>query len=410
MRRLRTFLLVAFALAGGLASLGFAPSAAAQVATVRPVPGDDLRAAYANAADVAEGKRLASASCAACHGANGISTIKDVPHLAGQRPAYLYLELRAYQSGARGDAAMGAVVKFLNDTALVEVAAYYASLDPAQPGSASGVAPRSAQRDPVEAGKAAATACAGCHGEGGISKMPGTPSLVGLEPKYLVAAMKAYKSGQRKSDVMKPVISAVPETDFDNIALYYALQRPARAQTPSAGDQTAGKAAAVACAGCHGDKGVSGNPATPSLAGQDAQYVAVALRAYRDGARADGTMKGMAASLDEAATRNLAAFYASQQPQPTTIRQPLTTVEWAQRCDRCHGVNGNSADPRLPALAAQRVDYLEKTLHAYRTGKRKSPQMAAMSGGLTETDVENLAAHYARQTARAAVYVMLPSK
>ena len=69
----------------------------------------------------------------ACHGANGISSTKDVPNLAGQRPGYLYLELRAYQSGARGDSTMGAAVKTLNDNALVKVAAYYASLDPAQP-------------------------------------------------------------------------------------------------------------------------------------------------------------------------------------------------------------------------------------------------------------------------------------
>jgi cytochrome c553 len=290
------------------------------------------------------------------------------------------------------------------------VAAYYASLDPAQPSSTGSAKPAPAQLDPVQAGKAAAAACAGCHGDAGISKMPGTPSLVGLDPKYLVAAMKAYKSGQRKNDVMKSVISAVADADLGNIALYYALQKPARAQTPAAGDQAAGKSAAATCAGCHGEKGVSGNPATPSLAGQDAQYVAAALRAYKDGARSDETMKGLAATLDEAAAKNLAAFYANQQPQSTNVRKPLTTAEWTQRCDRCHGVNGNSTDPRLPALAAQRVDYLEKVLHAYRTGERKSPQMAAMSEGLTEADVENLAAYYARQKARAVVYVALPAK
>lgn len=92
------------------------------------------------------------------------------------------------------------------------------------------------------------------------------------------------------------------------------------------------------------------------------------------------------------------------------MRKPPTTAEWAQRCDRCHGVDGNSTDPRLPALAAQRVDYLENVLHAYRTGERKSPQMAAMSDLLTEADVENLAAYYARQKARAVVYVILPTK
>jgi cytochrome c553 len=406
----RTLLLVAFSLAAGSTSVGYGPSAAAQLATVKPVAGDDLRAAYANAADVAEGKGVADASCSGCHGVNGISSIKDVPNLAGQRPGYLYLELRAYQSGARGNSTMDAVVKNLNDNALVKAAAYYASLDPAQPSSTSSAKPAPAQLDPVQAGKAAAAACAGCHGDAGISKMPGTPSLVGLDPKYLVAAMKAYKSGQRKNDVMKSMISAVAEADLSNIALYYALQKPARAQTPAAGDQAAGKSAAATCAGCHGEKGVSGNPATPSLAGQDAQYIAAALRAYKDGARSDETMKGLAATLDEAAAKNLAAFYANQQPQSTGVRKPLTTAEWAQRCDRCHGVNGNSTDPRLPALAAQRVEYLEKVLHAYRTGERKSPQMAAMSGVLTEADVENLAAYYARQKARAVVYVVLPAK
>ncbi|HEX5864719.1 MAG TPA: c-type cytochrome, partial [Casimicrobiaceae bacterium] len=371
--------------------VSYSTGAAAQVATIKPAAGDDLRAAYANAADVAEGKRVADASCAGCHGANGISGTKNVPNLAGQRPGYLYLELRAYQSGARGDNAMGAAVKFLSDIALVKAAAYYASLDPAQPGSTSSK-PAPAPSDPVPAGKAATAACAGCHGDTGISKLPGTPNLVGLDPKYLVVAMKGYRSGQRKNEVMKAVMSAVADADLSNIALYYSLQKPGRAQTPAAGDQAAGKAATAACAGCHGDKGVSTNPANPSLAGQDAQYFAAALRAYKEGARGDDTMKGVAASLDEPAAKNLAAFYANQQPQPTNVRKPLTTVEWVQRCDRCHGVNGNSTDPRLPALAGQRVEYLEKTLHAYRTGDRKSPQMAAMSEVLTEADVENLAA------------------
>ena len=79
-------------------------------------------------------------------------------------------------------------------------------------------------------------------------------------------------------------------------------------------------------------------------------------------------------------------------------------------CDRCHGVNGNSTDPRLPALAAQRVDSLEKVLHAYREGVRKSPQMAAMSSALTEQDVENLAAYYASQKARAVIFLELPPR
>lgn len=405
-RRARALLHVAMALAASGTGAAHAPTAAAQPITAS-LSADEIKAVYATPQDVAEGRRVAATSCAACHGANGISTTKGTPNLAGQRSAYLLLEIKAYKSGARTVEAMTNAVRFLSDDALIKAAAYYASLDPAPPNPASGAKATPPQSDPVQAGKNAAAVCAGCHGSAGISKMPGTPNLVGLDPKYLVAAMKSYKNGQRKNDVMKPMIAAVAEPELNNIALYFALQKPARAQTPVAGDQAAGKAAAAACAGCHGENGVSGNPAIPSLAGQDAQYLAAALRAYKDGARSDETMKGLAATLDDAGARNLAAFYANQQPQPTNVRKPLSTAEWAQRCDRCHGVNGNSTDPRLPALAAQRVDYLAKTLHAYRTGDRKSPQMAAMSDVLTEIDVENLAAYYAGQNARAVVYVIV---
>ena len=53
------------ALAAGAATVFHVPRAAAQPAAIKPAGADDLRAAFANAADVAEGKRLAEASCAA---------------------------------------------------------------------------------------------------------------------------------------------------------------------------------------------------------------------------------------------------------------------------------------------------------------------------------------------------------
>jgi cytochrome c553 len=368
--------------------------------------GPELRTLYANSQDIAEGKRIVESSCAGCHGANGISGSPGVPHLAGQRSAYLYLEMKAYQSGGRGSSAMNNVVNPLSDDALFKTAAYFASLDPPQAANSS----NAAAPDPVQAGKTAAAGCAGCHGDGGISKTPGMPSLVGLDPKYLIAAMKAYKSGQRKNDMMKSMLVSVTDASMNNIALYFALQKSARAQTPAAGDKAAGATAAAGCAGCHGAEGVSENPATPSLAGQDAAYLASALQAYKQGARSDETMKGLAASLDDGAVKNVAAFYAGQEPKQPNVRKPLTAEEWAQRCDRCHGANGNSADPRLPALAAQRLDYLEKVLGDYRTGARKSPQMAAMSDVLTDQDITNIAAYYARQKARGVVFLILPSK
>jgi len=398
------------ALVAAAMGVACAVDALAQPATVKAAVGEDLRAAFANAADVAEGKRVADTACAGCHSANGVSTNKGVPHLAGQRPAYLYNELKQYQRGARSDAAMGGAVKFLNDDALVKVADYYASVEPPAPLVSNGVKSASTKADSGQANKAATAACSGCHGDTGISKIPGTPSRSGLGRKYLVAAMNAYETGARKNDAMKAVLSASTDSEIADTALFYAMQKATRAPTTASGDQAAGKAAASACSSCHGASGVGNDPATPNLAGQDAQYLAAALHAYKDGSRGETIMKSLASSLDEAAAKNLAAFYANQQPQQPKVNRPLSTAEWVQRCDRCHGVDGNSTDPRMPALAGQRVDYLEKVLQAYRAGERKSSQMAAMSGVLTAADVENLAAFYSRQKSRSVVYVILPAK
>src|SRR4051794_16651247 len=59
-----------------------APSDKARAST----EANDLRALHANAADLAEGKRVSETSCSRCHGIDGISATKGVPNLAGQRP------------------------------------------------------------------------------------------------------------------------------------------------------------------------------------------------------------------------------------------------------------------------------------------------------------------------------------
>jgi cytochrome c553 len=382
-------------------------SAVAAPAPAQPGAGDDLRAAFATPQDIAEGMRVAQASCAGCHGLTGIATAKGTPHIAGQRPGYLYAELRVYQTGRRGDTLMNNVVKFLSDDALVKVAAYYSSLEPAPP--AAGSAKTASKPDPLSAGKAAAAGCSGCHGDTGISNTPGMPSLVGFDPKYLAGAIGAYKSGQRKHGMMKTLVSALSDAEMNNIALFYALQKPAKAKTPAPGNEAAGKAAATACAGCHGEGGVSTGTA-PSLAGQDSQYFIAAMHAYKDGSRAEATMKAPAASVDDAVIKDLAVYYANQAPQAPKVKKPMTTAETAERCNRCHGVDGNSTDPRTPAIAAQRADYLETVMRAYEKGDRKSKAMTAMLDRMGDDDLAALAAHYARQKARTVLYVPLPSK
>ena len=146
--------LLAIAAVAVAASAGTGGSAVAQTA-------EAMRTLNASPMDIADGKHLAEIGCAACHNLDGISTVKGTPHIAGQRPAYLYLTLKEYKSGVRSSEAMTSAIKFLSDDALMKVAAYFASLDPAPPpgGPAGPAVP-----DPEEAGKTASAACAGCHG------------------------------------------------------------------------------------------------------------------------------------------------------------------------------------------------------------------------------------------------------
>lgn len=81
----------------------------------------------ANAADLAAGKAK-TATCAACHGANGISAIPMYPNLAGQKEQYLLKQLKDFKSGARKDPVMGPMSMPLSDADMANVAAYYASL------------------------------------------------------------------------------------------------------------------------------------------------------------------------------------------------------------------------------------------------------------------------------------------
>ena len=385
-----------------------AVAASAQMLT----QGDDaLRPVYAQASDIAEGRDLATSACAKCHGAGGVSDAKDTPNLAGQRPAYLYLELKAYQAGARANVEMTEKVKFLSDDAIVKLAAFYASLDPPQPPQTN---PPEVE-DPVAAGRTIAATCAKCHGDNGVSHTVGVPSLIGQDPKYLVETMQSYVSGDRPSDEsnakMKTALEALKHKDFINVAMFYALQKDGltRAPTPAEGDAAVAKDSLSRCVKCHGENGVGVSP-SPSLAGQDWTYLVKSLHAYKDGSRDDDTMGPKTKKLDEAEMKNLAAYYSNLAPKPTGVARPLTPNEWADKCDRCHGAAGNSTRLEMPALAAQRLDYLRKVLHEYQSGARKSTAMAAMSSVLTDDDVEGLAVHYAFAKARAAVFVLVPSK
>lgn len=298
-----------------------------------------------------DGSRSKAVSCAGCHGEGGISKRPGMPNLAGQDAQYLLPAMKAYVSGERKHGLMKILLTGVSEAELNSMTAHYARQSPARaqtPGSGDPSAGKSAAQLCVgchgdEAGSTSpanwpslagqdakyiagairaykegsrnkAVACAGCHGERGISKKPGIPNLVGLSPAYLVGAMKDYAAGKRKHQVMNALLTGVSDTELNDIAQYYARQVPARAETPATGDAVAGKAASAACAGCHGPQGVSPNPAWPSLAGQDARYLAGALKGYKDGSRDNAMMKGFVAALDEKAMNDIASHFASLAP------------------------------------------------------------------------------------------------
>lgn len=81
-----------------------------------------------------------------------------------------------------------------------------------------------------------------------------------------------------------------------------------------AADKDAGKAKSAVCVACHGSNGISAIPMYPNLAGQKEAYLAIALKAYRDGTRKNMVMAPMAKPLSDEDIANLAAYYASLDP------------------------------------------------------------------------------------------------
>jgi cytochrome c553 len=86
-----------------------------------------LTGGAAVAGDIAAGKTKA-ASCAGCHGSDGISANPLWPNLAGQKAPYLVKQLKAFRDGGRQDPMMSAMARPLSDADIENLAAYYSSL------------------------------------------------------------------------------------------------------------------------------------------------------------------------------------------------------------------------------------------------------------------------------------------
>jgi cytochrome c553 len=343
-------------------------------------------------ADVNAGKALAEAHCAGCHGLDGRGVAPGIPHLAAQVAEYLRESLFAYREGKRTHAALRDMTKQLTTKEIRDVVAFYSTLPPlAAQTDKRGVTP-----SPYERGKVATKVCASCHGEDGNATEPGMPSLAGQQPHYFVSALQAYLHGKRNISTMETMLRGLNRIDMENMAIYYASQTPVRRGKPAVGDPAAGEPLTGRCGGCHGAHGVSHDAMTPTLAGQDAQYLVSAIKAYRDQTRVHDIM------LDDNSDQeiaDIAAFYATQESKAAETG-PVTVKELSAKCDRCHAPGIENPAMAIPKIQGQNRDYLIRALRAYRDGKRGSSLMHNMSLPYSEAIIESIASLYANQDAK----------
>lgn len=256
----------------------------------------------------------------------------------------------------------------------------------------------------VKAGKVLAEAeCKGCHGLDGGSVAPGVPHLAAQNEHYLLGALKAYKDGKRGHAALKVIAERMSEADIRNVAAYYA-RLPAEGLAQIKGVSLVspyerGKARAADCAKCHGTDGNGTAPGIPSLAGQQARYLIVALQEYVRGERKSSPMHAVMRTLSPVDMEAVAIYFASharaERGAPASgdaaAGAPLSAV-----CSGCHGLHGVSADSMTPNLAGQDFKYLVESIRAYRT-TRKREKMRLYITGLKDKDIQDIAAYYATQ-------------
>lgn len=148
-----------------------------------------------------EAGRTKSSTCAACHGADGNSVTPDWPMLAGQHPAYIVRQIKAFKVGERTDVTMKPFADLLSDQDMLDVAAYFASQTPTPKGadpSLVGLGQQIYRGGIPERGVAACIACHGPTGDG--NPLAAYPRVSGQHAAYVAKALSAYKAGDRVSD------------------------------------------------------------------------------------------------------------------------------------------------------------------------------------------------------------------
>lgn len=185
------------------------------------------------------------------------------------------------------------------------------------------------------AGQGKAAMCIGCHGIPGyrasFPEVHQVPMISGQSAKYLSAALTAYRKGERKHPTMRGIAGSLTDQDIADLAAFYENNKKdvgAPAAAPAPGEDVAALLQKGNCASCHGE-GLNKpiDAAYPKLAGQHADYVFVALKAYKTKnnpaiGRGNPIMGGMASPFSNAELKTLAAYIGSLPGDLQTVPNP----------------------------------------------------------------------------------------
>lgn len=190
-------------------------------------------AAPAAAAPAAvDASAIAKNVCAACHGADGNSSIPANPNLAGQHAAYLTKQLNNFKASADGkpalrqNAVMNGMAAPLSEAEIKALAQYF-SKQTLKPDVAKDDKLVTQGRKLWRAGdiKKGIPACAGCHGVAGAGLPAQYPSLAGQHQDYVISQLKQFREGTRANDpegVMRTIAAKMSDPQMAAVAEYAA--------------------------------------------------------------------------------------------------------------------------------------------------------------------------------------------
>ena len=189
----------------------------------------------------------------------------------------------------------------------------------------------------AKVGEAKNAMCIGCHGikgyQASFPEVYKVPMISGQSAKYIVASLNAYKKGERKHPSMRGISETLSDQDMADLAAYYsnsgvvAGKEPPEKPAKEARADVQALLAKANCASCHGanfSKPI--DPSYPKLAGQHADYLYVALKAYKveknpKVGRGNAIMSGMAKQYTNAELKAMSNYIASLDGELKTVAQ-----------------------------------------------------------------------------------------